>query len=781
MSVKKYVFLSVGTLILCALAFLQPFRFLGNLFYDLNFTFSPGSTADSVVVVAIDETSISEEGAMPWPRSTLARLFELIDSAQPKAVAPDLLFPRKADKVGNDSLAAVFSRMDNLSLPFRVGDLSKTDQNNVAIPKNIYNTRFLMLRNKELLPHTSFFSGGKIEIADPKFKRSSRYSGYLNVSTSTTSQKLREAIHVIKLGNEYFPSFGVAACAAYFKLKPDKLVLDGAPGIQFEDRYLPLTSYAATSFINFRRPGEKLRLISASSILSGEADLKELNDKLVFVGVTDPGASADFFITPVGNQYPGVVVWASTALDIIHGTWIRYGGGWKSVANWILMLFLFPGMAILLPNRMRILSTIGSVVLICGSIAAGILFFQLENYFWNPAPHCYAFIFTLLWLAAQKVDPSLSGMTSLQLEPPDSSRDVLPSPTDEDFRGVLSCTDTADFVTRTVANKSGVDLGRTTAPTTVEQRPPGRIPQADQERIREIAGNRIVKCIGSGGMADVYLVWNPRLEVYRAIKVLKPDQPSNLLTRFETEIKIFSKFDHPNIVHCYGVGEWHSLPYLEMEFVHGLAMDEVLRRCRLLTVEQTLCLGVLVCRALHYAHSHSVTIYGKAYKGIIHRDLKPANILLSRSGRVKLTDFGIARPLDVSLHTGETDGIVGTLPYLSPEQIDGEEITAQADIYALGVTLYEFITGEPAFPQNEIPTLIRAKIDGKCKKITPSARISKDVVSIIERAMATKIEDRYRDAQSMEFDLEKALLAKVKNDVHTHFEDLTSRVWTNEG
>lgn len=780
MSLKKYSFLSVGTLILCAIAFFQPFRFLDNLFYDLNFTFSPGSRADSVVVVAIDETSISQVGAMPWPRSTLARLFETVESAQPKAVAPDLLFPRKGDEMGNDSLSAVFSRMNNLTLPFRVGEISKADQNNIPVPQNIYNTRFLMLRNKELLPHTTFFSGGRIEAADPKFKRSSRYSGFLNVSTSTTSQKLREAIHVIKLGSEYFPSFGVAACATYFDLKPDQLVLDGAPGIHFQNRYLPLTSYAATSCINFRRPGRDLKLISASSILNGEADLQELKDKLVFVGVTDPGASADFFITPVGPQYPGVLVWASTALDIIHGSWIRYGGGWKSVANWLLMLFLFPGMAILLPNRMRILSTVGSVTLICSSIGAGFLLFQLENYFWNPAPHCYAFIFTLLWLAAQKVDPSLSGMTSLKLDPQDSSKDVLPSPTEEDFRGVLSCTDTADFVTRTVASQSGLNLGRTTAPTTVEQGASQRIPIADQVRIREIAGSRIVRCIGSGGMADVYLVWNPRLEVFRAIKVLKPDQPSNLLTRFETEIKIFSKFDHPNIVHCYGVGEWHSLPYLEMEFVNGLAMDEVLRRCRLLTIEQTLCIGVLVCRALHYAHTHSVTIYGKAYKGIIHRDLKPANIMLSRSGRVKLTDFGIARPLDVSLHTGETGSIVGTLPYLAPEQIDGEELTAQADIYALGVTLYEFITGEPAFPQNEIPALIRAKIDGKCKKITPSARISKDVVGIIEKATATKLGNRYRTAQSMGIDLEKALLAKLKDSAHTHFEDLTSRVWTNE-
>ncbi|MFP4163007.1 MAG: CHASE2 domain-containing serine/threonine-protein kinase [Chitinispirillaceae bacterium] len=780
MSVKKIAVLALGTLLLSAIAFLQPFRFLDNLFYDLNFTFSSGSTADSVVVVAIDEASISETGAMPWPRSTIAGLLEEIESANPKAVAPDLLFPPKGNEKENDSLAAVFSRMDNLILPFRIGKISNTDQKNVPVPKKIYNSRFLMLRNKEKLENTFFYSGGRIETADPQFKRSSRYSGFLNVSTSATSQKLREAIHVVKLGSEYFPSFGVASCASYFDLKPDQLVLDGAPGIHLGERFLPLTSYAATSFINFRRLRNNLKLISASSILNGEADLSQLEGKLVFLGVTDPGASADFFITPVGTQYPGVAVWASTALDIIHGTWIKHGGGWRQFANWILMLLIFPGMALIVPNKMKFLSILGAVVLVGTSITAGILFFQMSNYFWNPAPHCYAFVFSLLWLAAQKVDPSLSGMTTLQLDPSDNSRDILHPPTEEDFRGVLSCTDTADFVTRTVANQWVESTPRANAPTIVEQNETDTIPEITQERVREIAGSRIIKCIGSGGMADVYLVWNPRLELYRAMKVLKPDQPSDLLTRFETEIKIFSKFDHPNIVHCYGVGEWHSLPYLEMEFVNGLAMDEVLKRCRLLTVEQTLCIGILVCRALNYAHTHSVTIYGKSYKGIIHRDLKPANIMLSKNGRIKLTDFGIARPCEVSLHTGEIGNIVGTLPYLAPEQIDGEDLTAQADIYALGVTLYEFITGEPAFPQTEVPALIRSKIYGKFKKIHSSARISKDVISIIEKAMNTNPDDRYPNALAMGKELEKAVVQRIKSDASTHFEDLTSRVWGHE-
>ncbi len=768
---KKLLVLLPATLVLLAIIFLQPFRFIDYLFYDLNFKFTPDAPADSVVIVAIDETSISELGTMPWPRSILARLLEIVDSASPRAVAPDLLFPRTNATADNDSLAAVMSRMGNLVLPFRIGSISSENQSSAAIPKDIYKSRILMLENSNSLTNFSFFSGSKIELADTLFTRNSRYSGFLNVSTNTTSQKLREAIHIIELGSEYFPSFGIAATAAYYNLKPEQLVLDGAFGLQVGKQHLSLTSYAGSAFINFRHTGNPVKLVSAADILNGKADLSILKNKLVFVGVTDPGASADFFITPVGTQYPGVAVWANIAQDIIQSRWIRYGGGWAEVINWIIMLILFPGFALIFPNRMKVFSTIMSVLIATGSIAASFYLFYAFSYFWSPAPHCFAFLFSLLWLALQKVDPSLSGIASLQLDPSDCSKDMLEPPSENEFQSELPSTTTTDFITRTLSR----DLEQTTAATVVESIAVAR--SSPNSKIREIADGRIVRVLGTGGMADVYLVWNPRLEVYRAVKVLKPDQPNNLLTRFETEIKIISKFDHPNIVLCYGVGEWHDLPYIEMEFVNGSAMDEVLRRCRLLTIEQTLCIGILVCRALHYAHTQSVTIYGKTYKGIIHRDLKPANIMLSRSGRIKLTDFGIARPCSVSLHTGETGNIIGTLPYLAPEQIDGEDVTSLADLYALGTTLYEFITGERAFPQTEVPALIKAKIEGKYKKISPSARISKDIVEIVEKALSTDPHQRFSSALQMQNELEKALLKRSQQRVLSHFEDLTSRVW----
>jgi serine/threonine protein kinase len=253
------------------------------------------------------------------------------------------------------------------------------------------------------------------------------------------------------------------------------------------------------------------------------------------------------------------------------------------------------------------------------------------------------------------------------------------------------------------------------------------------------------------------------------------------MSRFETEIRILSKLMHPHIVQFYGVGEWHGLPYIEMEYVPGASMDDVYRKCVTLTSQEAMAVGIVVCRALHYAHTLATTIYGKTYKGVIHRDLKPANIMISKSGRVKLTDFGIARPTEVSLHTLEIGKVVGTLPYLAPEQLDGSDITAAVDIYALGATLYEFVTGERAFPQIDLNALVTAKASGKVKPLPGS--LPPDLVRIINRAMALRANERYATAQEMEKDLEKALrpLLPPGKPAFGIFKELVKRISFQQG
>ncbi len=275
---------------------------------------------------------------------------------------------------------------------------------------------------------------------------------------------------------------------------------------------------------------------------------------------------------------------------------------------------------------------------------------------------------------------------------------------------------------------------------------------------QKLGHNRIIEKIAEGGMANVYKVWHEELEIVRAVKILKPGFDEESKKRLRTEAKISAHLHHPNIVELYGVNFWNeSVPYLEMEFVDGLSLKELIEKEKRLPFTVAIALIQFVCNALHYAHNQVFTLYGKPYEGIVHRDIKPANILLTRSGIPKLADFGIAKPLDISLHTvGQK--VMGTFTYLSPEQLNGEPLDRRSDIYSLGIVLYECITGEKAFPQKTIADLIREKLRNQYRKFDSlGIMIPKKLEQIIDKSMQISPDKRYLDAEEFAADLSDVL------------------------
>jgi serine/threonine protein kinase len=271
-----------------------------------------------------------------------------------------------------------------------------------------------------------------------------------------------------------------------------------------------------------------------------------------------------------------------------------------------------------------------------------------------------------------------------------------------------------------------------------------------------IGSGIIAGVLGSGGMARIYKIWNEKLEVYRAVKILFPNQQKDLQSRFETEAKITAKLHHPNIVEIYNVGEWSALPFLEMELIDGESLDRVIHRIGRMPPAVCSAIGIFVARALTYAHQQQFLIYGKTYNGIIHRDLKPANIMISRSGEIKLMDFGIARPTETSLHTVEGN-IVGTLQYLSPEQMDGVGIDRRTDIYSFGAILYEMLTGTKTFPQNTITNLMKMKAMNRYRRFDEfKVALPQALIKIAQKCLAVDKEDRYTDAEELLHALERA-------------------------
>lgn len=259
----------------------------------------------------------------------------------------------------------------------------------------------------------------------------------------------------------------------------------------------------------------------------------------------------------------------------------------------------------------------------------------------------------------------------------------------------------------------------------------------------------VVGLINSGGSAHVYKTWNDALELHRAVKVVSPSAESDVFDRFATEARISSKLLHANIVQCFNTGTTRgNLPFLEMEYISGPSVDDLIRRRGALPLPVALSFAVSILEGLSYAHSVRYTLYERQYLGLIHRDLKPSNIVVASDGIPKLTDFGIARPVDVSFHT-QQGTVPGTIAYMSPEACAGSDIDFRSDIYQLGLCLYEFLSGTMAFPQSDLTSLLKAKtrndyapLDSLVKTLDPR------VISIVKKCLELKAEDRYPSAKA---------------------------------
>ena len=252
--------------------------------------------------------------------------------------------------------------------------------------------------------------------------------------------------------------------------------------------------------------------------------------------------------------------------------------------------------------------------------------------------------------------------------------------------------------------------------------------------------------IGVGGMGIVYSAVYPKNGKKVAVKVLAPGlmMDEKLLKRFEREIEILKRLDHPNIVKYYGGGKHLDQRYYAMEFIDGGSLQQVLKRRKRLSWEQAVHVGRQVSSALEHAHN----------AGIIHRDLKPANLFLSRQGKLKLGDFGIARDTEATALTaaGKT---VGTYAYMAPEQIQvGPPISGKTDLYALGCLLYEILVGETPFQsENPMDMLMQHLNDDPYNVVDKVPDCPIWLYQLVERLLAKNPDDRPYDALAVHTEL----------------------------
>ncbi|MDD2208726.1 MAG: Stk1 family PASTA domain-containing Ser/Thr kinase [Bacilli bacterium] len=260
---------------------------------------------------------------------------------------------------------------------------------------------------------------------------------------------------------------------------------------------------------------------------------------------------------------------------------------------------------------------------------------------------------------------------------------------------------------------------------------------------------QIVKTIGEGGMANVYLARDVILERNVAVKVLRGDLSTDekFVRRFQREALSASSLSHPNIVEVYDVGEDSGLYYIVMEYIEGKHLKQLLRKRGNLTLKEVIDIMIQITDGMASAHD--------SY--IIHRDIKPQNIMILENGLVKITDFGIAMALNGTQLT-QTNSVMGSVHYLPPEQASGKGSTIQSDIYSMGILMYELLSGKlPYRGDNAVEIALKHLKDPLPSIRKEMPNLSQAIENIILKSTAKNPKNRYADAREMNEDLKTCL------------------------
>jgi len=261
---------------------------------------------------------------------------------------------------------------------------------------------------------------------------------------------------------------------------------------------------------------------------------------------------------------------------------------------------------------------------------------------------------------------------------------------------------------------------------------------------------RIKETIGEGGMAIVYLAFDMVTKREVAIKMIREETMKNPvnLSRFEREARAAASLNHQNVVRVINLGTYEGRPFMVNELVKGQTLKDVLKERGKFTFLEACDIMYQLCSAVLHAHQHNV----------IHRDIKPENVFITQDGTIKLGDFGIATFQDNNARVTKSEVVVGSVHYLAPELSQGSPATIQSDIYSLGITFFELITGKVPFDDQSPVSVALKHIKEKfpsAKKYNPKTPMIID--KIIQKSCAKSPSDRYKDVFEMRKDIDRIL------------------------
>ena len=777
---------------------------LGRVIYStqmrLDLPRNPG--ANIISIVNIDDKSLKQIGPWPWPRYILAEMISILKSNGAKFVVLDLFFPEKEQHQGlreirglqkaiqdrggpspndawlADSLSELEKKLDSDSLLTR----AIKETNNVYLPVlgtygkydsvlALPDDSFLKENSlKTKLPLQNLAPVNQLVTPFPELSEVVHGLGHVNLSPNKSEEGRGHLLFFDYRGNT-IPSLPLRLALDYLNRPAEEAILPGK-GLRLSNTLIPTVN--GEIFIRFKGMRRSFPYYSFVDILNVKKVPAVFDGKIVLVGYTGEGAPA--VSTPVDPELPQVELMANVIDNLIHGRYLKRPSFMPYIEAVTLLLFcLFA--SLVLPrfgfiNRMGIIVALIFLVFLVSLLCFMLLDLWFKIVYIGLALLTFSIEYSVRGIVttqrsltrASKESIETNRMLGLSLQSQglldlafekfrkcpleDALKDVIYNLGLDYERKRMLNKAVAVYEYISAADKTFRDLGERISklrnlmsPLTMagQESKNGKIIFSSDLGIKPTVGRyEVLSELGQGAMGIVYKAKDPRINRMVAIKTIRfadefeEAKIKEVKERFLREAEIAGKLSHPSIVAIYDVGEDYDLTYMAMELIEGENLQKYCRVRSLLPLRKVLFVVGETALALDYAHR----------QGVIHRDVKPANIMLLRTGKIKVTDFGIAKA--VSSSQTKSGIVLGTPNYMSPEQINGHAIDGRSDIFSLGVVFFELLTGQLPFHGKSLTNLFYQITQVKhpaARSVNPN--LPKPVEQILDRALAKEPDQRF--------------------------------------
>lgn len=755
----------------------------------------------NIVVLSVDGKAQDQYGNWPWNYDLIADMLAATASGEPKAIALDFMLNENnsQDSAGfTDILAGQMGWISNLVLPYDIA-LATFRDGRTNNPDHLFDYSIAVDNALGVMDENSSLQVRKVFLPATKLLKNDPYLGF-DYTMPDEDRTLRHQPLVMNYEGYYYPSLSLLSAALYLDVKPDQIKVFEGDRIELGNKRVIPISDKSEFYINF--PQTNFRKFSAADVLSEGFNFSQLKNKLVLIEVDEFSAN-QYFQTPVKDQTTRTTIKAAVIENIIDNNIITVKD--DMLAMNLLILFAFGGIcAFVMPQVSKLYRSMilfGCLILLANvnyflvssfSVMTQTVYFALEIFLFMIAS---PFLESELLTGADKKPSSLAKAPRIKpahdhastfgasdsvpvreiVEKPDDSDKVeTMAITDEDSggfpmdhqainiddevaEGTAALSDSSGNASSSISESSPLIIGEESddsgdvysyEPSVVGEEDSGSFPIGPDTEMKKLGRYEISGTLGKGAMGHVYKGIDPAINRPVALKTIRldfvndPAEMEELKERLFREAQAAGKLSHPNIVTIYDVGSEGNLQYIAMEYLEGQTLEDLIKKKTKFNYKIIAKIIIQICNALDYAHD----------KGIVHRDIKPANIMILPDYTVKIMDYGIAR-IDSNSMT-KTGIAMGTPNYISPEQLKGMAVDRRADIFSLGVVIYELLLGRRPFRGENITSLIYAITTSdpmKPSDINPQIPLLFD--HVIDRALKKDPNKRYQRAGDLMHDL----------------------------